>query len=410
VGISHELPCYLCGRGFRAQFSAAQASGKRNASEYAAPPPPPPVVKPFGGGFNFNKAGKDEILLDVKLSADCQSVVMCSASASGGSPIYINVSPLAPGHCILVPFPQRCLPQVITTEALELALALAASSSRPDFRLIFNSMGAWASVNHLHVHGVYMQGVAGKEGRFAVEDMARESINGCGGRSAPAVSVSRLAGFPHWALILSVGDSTSAESAGGGGESESESESGGGATGWVQVLSRAVGSLCGFLQCRDLAHNLMVTDGGRTVFVFPRKKNDSFHGGGMNCAVYEMCGQVFCKDRETFECMTTELFLAHLAAQVHLEPAAFDAACNWVRAWIECGLFKVKGSGSGGGSGSIDGSGSGCGSAPRSGSASSGGGDGDGGSHHQLVGALLDRVAEQEALRRRLRARASSMA
>jgi hypothetical protein len=126
--------------------------------------------------------------------------------------------------------------------------------------------------------------------------------------------------------------------------------------------------------------------------------------------VYEMCGQVFCKDRETFECMTTELFLAHLAAQVHLEPAAFDAACNWVRAWIECGLFKVKGSGSGGGSGSIDGSGSGCGSAPRSGSASSGGGDGDGGSHHQLVGALLDRVAEQEALRRRLRARASSMA
>ena len=75
------------------------------------------------------------------------------------SKLIVNVSPLTPGHFILVPFVRSRLPQVLTADALLLALVLVQASRRPDFRVTFNSLGAWASVNHLHLHGVYLGGV-----------------------------------------------------------------------------------------------------------------------------------------------------------------------------------------------------------------------------------------------------------
>lgn len=70
--------------------------------------------------------------------------------------VVVNVSPLEFGHCLLVPEPSRCLPQVLTPLAVRTGVEAVLLSSDPGFRVGFNSLGGFASVNHLHLHGYYL--------------------------------------------------------------------------------------------------------------------------------------------------------------------------------------------------------------------------------------------------------------
>ncbi|NXQ50556.1 GDPP1 phosphorylase, partial [Catharus fuscescens] len=70
--------------------------------------------------------------------------------------VAINASPLERGHVLLLPEPARRLPQVLTAPALRGALEAALLSAHPGFRVGFNGLGGGASVNHLHLHGLYL--------------------------------------------------------------------------------------------------------------------------------------------------------------------------------------------------------------------------------------------------------------
>ena len=75
-------------------------------------------------------------------------VTLCSA----GSPnlVFINVSPIEYGHVLLVPRALSRLNQQVDVESLQLALQFAHEANNPYFRLAFNSLGAYGTVNHLH--------------------------------------------------------------------------------------------------------------------------------------------------------------------------------------------------------------------------------------------------------------------
>ena len=116
--------------------------------------------------FNFNKVRGDEEVLAVLQDGDEQS-----------HRILVNVSPLMFGHGLLVPFAEQCLPQQLTSDAIDLAIRLlrrdidyatdeilndssssSGKSTNPSadtFCIGFNSLGAFSSVNHLHLHILY---------------------------------------------------------------------------------------------------------------------------------------------------------------------------------------------------------------------------------------------------------------
>jgi GDP-L-galactose phosphorylase len=60
------------------------------------------------------------------------------------------VSPIEYGHVLLIPRVLDCLPQMIDPESFLLALQMAAEAASPYFRLGYNSLGAFATINHLH--------------------------------------------------------------------------------------------------------------------------------------------------------------------------------------------------------------------------------------------------------------------
>lgn len=51
---------------------------------------------------------------------------------------------------LLIPRVLDCLPQRIDHKSLLLALHMAAEAANPYFRLGYNSLGAFATINHLH--------------------------------------------------------------------------------------------------------------------------------------------------------------------------------------------------------------------------------------------------------------------
>lgn len=60
------------------------------------------------------------------------------------------MSPIEYGHVLLIPQVLNCLPQRIDHGSFLLALHLAKEAADPFFRVGYNSLGAFATINHLH--------------------------------------------------------------------------------------------------------------------------------------------------------------------------------------------------------------------------------------------------------------------
>ncbi|CAF3366743.1 unnamed protein product [Rotaria socialis] len=95
--------------------------------------------------FNFNKIKDEEILfsLDDEQQTDKHLVI-------------INNSPVRPYQVLLVPNRQLEQSQILTVDCILFGLRVVASSAYPFMYVGFNSLCGYASVNHLHLHGIYM--------------------------------------------------------------------------------------------------------------------------------------------------------------------------------------------------------------------------------------------------------------
>ncbi|BFZ12234.1 hypothetical protein BsWGS_15273 [Bradybaena similaris] len=71
--------------------------------------------------------------------------------------LIVNVSPMEFGHCLLVPQVDSHRPQVLTQTAIQVAIETMLLSGHRGMRMGFNSLCAFASVNHLHFHLYYLE-------------------------------------------------------------------------------------------------------------------------------------------------------------------------------------------------------------------------------------------------------------
>ena len=93
--------------------------------------------------FNFNKASHGEDLLNFETEDGDTHM------------IKVNVSPILNGHCLYIPFANRCLPQVIDDVRILENILLEIYPEvclRQNCLIGFNSIGAFSSINHLHFH------------------------------------------------------------------------------------------------------------------------------------------------------------------------------------------------------------------------------------------------------------------
>lgn len=96
--------------------------------------------------FNFTKINPDEIMF--KINKDSQK--------GTDDLVIVNVSPLDDYHCMFIPTVSQCLNQVATFQSLCKAIEIMYLIQSPSFRIGFNSLCAFASLNHLHYHCYYL--------------------------------------------------------------------------------------------------------------------------------------------------------------------------------------------------------------------------------------------------------------
>ena len=262
--------------------------------------------------FNFNKANKAEIVAHHAASHDFVRNVWSYAVALGvdvpssdgpawgaspsPQPILANASPLMNGHCVAPLYADLECPQVLDA----FGLAAAASLCVGRIRVGFNSLGAFASVNHLHVHLMFADDL--DDGVFPIERaaVASEVVRG------KEVSVDLLE-WPVPSFAFSVGG-------GGGGADDLAVAVVGAAAVFIDILKR-----------EQIPHNVLLcpdaSGASLRVIVSPRLPQENFDvsKAGFNSAVCEVSGLLIAQTEERFEVLTEEEVCAALAS-IALEP------------------------------------------------------------------------------------------
>ncbi|XP_015899388.3 GDP-L-galactose phosphorylase 1 [Ziziphus jujuba] len=259
------------------------------------------VLQPFDGNkFNFTKVGQEEVLFQFEASEDGEVQFFPNApidAEHSPSVVAINVSPIEYGHVLLIPRLFERLPQRIDHESFLLALNMAVEAGNPYFRLGYNSLGAFATINHLHFQAYYLAVP------FPIEKAPTKKIIKLDG----GVKVSELLNYPVRGLVFEGGNT-------------------------VDHLSNAVSDACICLQSNNIPYNVLISDCGRRVFLLPQCYAEKQALGEVsaelldtqvNPAVWEISGHMVLKRRKDYE-EASEGNAWRLLAEVSLSKERFQ--------------------------------------------------------------------------------------
>ncbi|XP_064623665.1 GDP-D-glucose phosphorylase 1-like isoform X2 [Lineus longissimus] len=230
------------------------------------------ICQPFNPtNFNFNKIKPDEILFQMKREQD--------DAKTPQNLVVINVSPLGYGHVLLVTDVESCTNQVLTEDAIRFGIETMLLSSSPAFRVAFNSLRAFASVNHLHLHAWYLH-----QSQIIETMDATELGNGCF-----ELTESLVHGF---AFQLAGQD--------------------------IANLCKKIHRITSYFIDNNFAHNMSLTRGRAfddhnkqtvRIFLWPRQSVSvpSKADNPFNVAAAELSGHLPIRDRENFKSITEEV-------------------------------------------------------------------------------------------------------
>ncbi|KAL8469894.1 hypothetical protein ACS0TY_032673 [Phlomoides rotata] len=237
------------------------------------------VLQPFDESkFNFTKVGQEEVLFQFEASEDNDAHFFPKAPIdveNSPSLVAINVSPIEYGHVLLIPRIFECLPQRIDRESFLLALYMAVEAENPYFRLGYNSLGAFATINHLHFQAYYLATP------FPIEKAPSKKITTTSG----GVKISYILNYPVRGLVFEGGNS-------------------------LEDLSNVAADACICLQENNIPYNVLIADSGKRVFLFPQcyaekqalgEVSSELLDTQVNPAVWEISGHMVLKRKEDYE-------------------------------------------------------------------------------------------------------------
>ncbi|KAI0496141.1 hypothetical protein KFK09_022448 [Dendrobium nobile] len=270
------------------------------------------VLQPFDSTkFNFTKVGQEEVLFRFEAGEDDTSCFFEIASVDKGVPpnvVAINVSPIEYGHVLLIPHVLECLPQRIDPESLLLALHMAVEAGSPYFRLGYNSLGAFATINHLHFQAYYLAMP------FPVEKAPTKKIHIVQGLAKSlGVKISKLLNYPVRGLVYEGGNC-------------------------LKDLADVVAQSCICLQENNIPFNVLISDCGGRIFLFPQcyaekqalgEVSQELLETQVNPAVWEISGHMVLKRRKDYD-EASEEYAWRFLAEVSLSEERFEEVKSYI--------------------------------------------------------------------------------
>lgn len=283
------------------------------------------VCQEFDGKkFNFTKADQKEVLFTFEEQDEDEEeneneepgrTEFIERGEISKSPnlVLINVSPIEYGHVLLCPRVSEMLPQQIFADALIPPLRMCAESKNPYFRVGYNSLGAYATINHLHFQAYYLMEAFPIERALSkpfAEDVFKNPKRPMG-KQVHAECL-RVYDYPVRCIVFELGSK-----------------------GFVD-LAKWIGRACSRLQKRNIPFNLLMTDHGARVFLIPQifshkiaqnKIPEWIVDTGINPAVFEISGHMLFKREEDYE-ICSEAMASEILASASIEE---DEFCDLMR-------------------------------------------------------------------------------
>ena len=283
------------------------------------------VCQEFDGKkFNFTKADQKEVLFTFEEQDEDEEeneneepgrTEFIERGEISKSPnlVLINVSPIEYGHVLLCPRVSEMLPQQIFADALIPPLRMCAESKNPYFRVGYNSLGAYATINHLHFQAYYLMEAFPIERALSkpfAEDVFKNPKRPMG-KQVHAECL-RVYDYPVRCIVFELGSK-----------------------GFVD-LAKWIGRACSRLQKRNIPFNLLMTDHGARVFLIPQifshkiaqnKIPEWIVDTGINPAVFEISGHMLFKREEDYE-ICSEAMASGILASASIEE---DEFCDLMR-------------------------------------------------------------------------------
>ncbi|KAF8409605.1 hypothetical protein HHK36_005683 [Tetracentron sinense] len=259
------------------------------------------VLQPFDGSkFNFTKIGQEEVLFQFGESEDDHVQFFPNAPIdieNSPSVVAINVSPIEYGHVLLIPRILECLPQRIDRKSFLLALNMAAEAGSPYFRVGYNSLGAFATINHIHFQAYYLAVP------FPIEKAPTRKIVALD----DGVKITELLNYPVRGLVFEGGNT-------------------------LLDISNAVSDSCICLQNNNIPYNVLISDSGKRIFLLPQcyaekqalgEVSPELLDTQVNPAVWEISGHMVLKRKKDYE-EASEENAWRLLAEVSLSEERFQ--------------------------------------------------------------------------------------
>ncbi|KAJ6775915.1 GDP-D-GLUCOSE PHOSPHORYLASE 1 [Salix koriyanagi] len=222
------------------------------------------VLQPFDGNkFNFTKVGQEEVLFQFGASEEGEAQFFPDAPVDPeNSPtmVAINVSPIEYGHG-------------------------------------YNSLGAFATINHLHFQAYYLAVP------FPIEKAPAKEIGTLNG----GMKISELVNYPVRGLVFEGGNT-------------------------LLDLSRGVSDACICLQENNIPYNVLIADCGNRIFLLPQcyaekqalgEVSSELLDTQVNPAVWEISGHMVLKRKKDYE-EASEENAWRLLAEVSLSEERFQ--------------------------------------------------------------------------------------
>uniref|UniRef100_A0A7S0S0V6 GDP-D-glucose phosphorylase 1 n=1 Tax=Chlamydomonas leiostraca TaxID=1034604 RepID=A0A7S0S0V6_9CHLO len=235
-----------------------------------------------------------------------------TSSSSSPSLVLVNVSPIDYGHVLLVPNVLHCQPQLLTTDAVLCGLHFARHIKHPHMRVGYNSLGAFATINHLHFQAYYLPQT------LACERTSTRPLSSSTGEAASGsgVCVRALADYAVRGFVVELG--TQPDDAA------------------MMAAAHLIGRACARMQAADLPFNLFITDCGERVFIWPQRYAarqaaqqvpEEMLETGVNPAVFEIAGHLVLKRAQDYDC-ADEAWAWKLLEGVSLTEDEFKSATS----------------------------------------------------------------------------------
>mmetsp|Transcript_99614 Transcript_99614/g.277352 ORF Transcript_99614/g.277352 Transcript_99614/m.277352 type:complete len:369 (-) Transcript_99614:126-1232(-) len=242
------------------------------------------------------------------------------AQPGGGAPVptaaFAPRAPRARSHVLLVPRCEERLPHVLTQELLLHGLSLLETSTRTDFRLLFDSNAEFAPVNHFHYHGLYLDLTGLPGSKFPIEKAERTLIAGDITAGRVAIELLQESYWYSRGFVLSAGCKADAQ--------------GPNAPADVQALALLVTHLVSELHRRSVPYSVVLappvelrqakrsvgsmeapvdekpTAVTPEIFVLPRRPQADFpESAGIGATAYDLAGFVLARTEDAY-CNATE--------------------------------------------------------------------------------------------------------